>query len=472
MKAKRTFFCLMMTALVAAASVSCVGDEKPIFDKNATVRMQEALQNAQTVLMGATYGWIMEDFMDEENTTAIKGGYTILVKFDKDKVTAWGEMCQPSESYTSLYKMTTDDGPVLSFDDNNYVLHYFCTPSGTSYNGYHQTGAYKALGGDFEFLILEAKPEQVKLKGKRGGEIINLYPLDKTPEEYMANLQANYDDMLVSHYEAPEKSLSADVDRDNRHISINYFVPASGGNDAVEVPVLDLPFLYTESGIKTTKTIKAAAEKVENPEIPAGFLDMLKGIDTNVLTWNGGARTLIASDVTLQGILPVGWLAYKDYIGEYTLTYNTSNTLNVKIEADEPLKSYILSGLNDNYTLKMTYDLASGTIGLRGQIIYSDPAGVFAYWFAPWALGTSQSFWYSTNYGMNTSLDTASYEADPAHFILNWVAGPSAAGKPIDSFILYKRFASGTGNTGIPDTSWHFPNTNYRMQYLSTMKKK
>ena len=73
---------------------------------------------------------------------------------------------------------------------------------------------------------------------------------------------------------------------------------------------------------------------------------------------------------------------------------------------------------------------------------------------------------------MNTSLDTASYAADPAHFILNWVSGPSAAGKPIDSFILYKRFASGSGNTGIPDTSWHFPNTNYRMQYLSTMKKK
>ncbi|MBO4570908.1 MAG: DUF4302 domain-containing protein [Bacteroidales bacterium] len=470
MKNRKSLTILMLAVLVSAAAVSCVSDADPVFDKNATVRMQEALKNAQDVLVGAQYGWRMDDFMDEENTTAIKGGYTIAVKFDRERVTAWGEMVDnPATSYTSYYKMTTDDGPVLSFDDNNYVLHYYSTPSGTSYNGYGQTGCYKALGGDFEFLILEAKPEMVKLKGKRGGEIICLFPLDKEPAAFMANVKETGEEMVISRFENASQSISFDVDLDNRHIILNHFVPASEGTAAVDTKIVELPFVFTESGLRLSKSLKDALEKVKVEGMDQ-FIEFLRQNDTQDLAWSQSDRKLSFAGVSVDGILPAGWLSYSDYIGEYSLLYNETCTLSVKLERDVNRKSYKLSGMNANYTLTVNYDLATGSLQLRGQTIGS--SGEYTYWFAPWALAAGGSLWYSTNYGMNSELDQASYDRDPAHFTIKWVPGPSSAGKPCDSFILYQRHSSGSGNSGITDTSWHFPQTNYRLAYLKSFTKK
>lgn len=470
MKTRNSLLFVLLTVAVSMAAVSCVEDEKPIFDKNASVRMQEALKNAQDVLMAATYGWRMDDFMDEENTTAQKGGYSIAIKFEKDKVTAWGEMCEnPATNYSSFYKMTNDNGPVLSFDDNNYVLHYYSTPSGTSLNGYGQTGHYKALGGDFEFLILEAKPECVRLKGKRGGEIINLFPLDKEPAEFMANVKSNANDMIITRFENPSQNISMDIDRDKRHLFINYFVPASGDVAAVETPAVELPFVFTENGIRLNRSVASMVDSIKT-DVPAGFKEMLTQNGVQDLAWASKERTLSLAGVSVAGIVPSGWLAYNEYIGEYTLVYNSTNTLNVKLEAKENLKSYTLSGMNPNYTLEVQYDLGTGSLLLLGQTIGS--SGEYTYWFSPWALAAGGSLWYSTNYGMKSTLDQASYDADPSHFKINWVPGPSAAGKPVDSFILYQRHSSGSGNGGLADTSWHFPETNFRLAYLSSFTKK
>ena len=242
MKHNRILSFLLMAALTVAAAASCVKDREPAFDKKPTVRMQEALKACQDILVAAPNGWAMYQFMNEENTTAIHGGYMVALKFTTDKVTAWGEMCSdPATSYTSLYKMTTDDGPVLSFDDNNYVLHYYCTPSGTSLNGYGQTGHYQALGGDFEFLILEAKAECVKLKGKRGGRTYYLFPLDKAPATFMQNVVNMRDGFYISSFIAPEKNLSVTLDMENRHIVFNHYTPATATEEAID-------FLYC-SGI-------------------------------------------------------------------------------------------------------------------------------------------------------------------------------------------------------------------------------
>lgn len=463
-------FRMMACAAAGALMISCVGDANPVFEKNASVRMQEALSHAQEVLMAAPHGWVMDDFMDESNTTAIKGGYTMLLKFTSDKVTAWGEMCSnPSDNYTSLYKMTTDNGPVLSFDDNNYVLHYYSTPSGTGYNIYRQTDHYQALGGDFEFLILEAKADCVKLKGKRGGQTVNLYPLDREPAEYMAALVKTRDEMLVTRYEDAANGLSLIMDRDNRHLMFNKFDPSADVPSDTDVLLAEVPFLFTDSGIRLKRSPKSAFSKVEIEGAEA-LINLLKGIEERDINWDSDARSVSLSNLSVKGILPEGWLPYGEYIGEYLLTYNTNTTLNVKLEADEYLRTYTLSGLNPNYTLTVEYNLATGGLQLLGQII--GESGEYTYWFSPWAVAAGGSLWYTTSYGMKTQLDMASYEADKDHFTLNWVPGPSAAGKPVDSFILYQRHSSGSGNSGLADTSWHFPTTNFRLAYLKSFTKK
>ena len=466
MKFNKAIAYLLLGAAVLALPAACTRDEKPVFDKKPTVRMNEALENAQKVLMAAEHGWRMDYFLDESNTTSLYGGYTLLVKFEEDQVTAWGEMVSdPSESYTSLYTMTTDYGPVLSFDDNNYILHYYCTPSGTGRNLYGQTSHYQAMGGDFEFLILEAKPECVKLKGKRGGVKINLYPLDKEPAEYLRNVVKTRDDIFVTSFLDAADNLAVSLDLDNRHITF-----LSVGAEGEQTAVLDLPFLFTENGIRTIKSLKEAIG--ENPEGDyAALLNFLVQHDDQNFAWSSQDRTLAFGGITMAGNLPSGWLDYNDFLGEYTALYNSgANTINVKLEQKEYRKSYTLSGFNSNYTLEVLYDLSQGCIILLGQTIGG--AGDYTYWFAPWSLVGGGSLWYSTTYGMKTELDKASYAADPAHFVLNWVSAANAAGKPIDSFILYARSNSGGTNSGLSDTSWHFPGTNFRLAYLSKFTKK
>ncbi len=470
MKHTKNLSYLLLAVLTLGLAASCVKDREPAFDKKPTVRIQEALKACQDILVAAPNGWAMYQFMNEENTTAIHGGYMVALKFTTDKVTAWGEMCSdPATSYTSLYKMTTDDGPVLSFDDNNYVLHYYCTPSGTSLNGYGQTGHYQALGGDFEFLILEAKAECVKLKGKRGGRTYYLFPLDKAPATFMQNVVNMRDGFYISSFIAPEKNLSVTLDMENRHIVFNHYTPATATEEAIEKPVVELPFVYTETGIFTNRTLKKALSGKSVDAALQPVVDYLAGMDVQDFVWNATAQTLSFYDLAMTGNLPAGWLAYDAYAGDYTLTYDSSKSIDVTLEVLENRKSFRMTGLNANFAPVVNYDLASGSLYLYGQTLGEVDGNVV--WLCPWWLSTaSNSLWRSTKYGMRTSLDQASYTADPAHFVLNWTAGPSVAGKPINSFILYYE-KDGASAGKVTNSAWLLIG-DYRMQYLNTLTKK
>ena len=123
MNMKKIFSILLTVAVSAFAFSSCVKDDEEVFEKSASVRLSEALTSAQKVLTGASNGWAMYYYPDPDQSY---GGYMYTMKFTDTEVTVASELFD--ESYTSLYKMTTDNGPVLSFDTNNYAFHYFSTP--------------------------------------------------------------------------------------------------------------------------------------------------------------------------------------------------------------------------------------------------------------------------------------------------------------------------------------------------------
>ena len=188
---------ILATAVLSAFVISsCVKDEEHIFDKSASLRVKEAMDNAQKVLTSASNGWKMYYYPHPDQDY---GGYMYALKFDNESVTVWSEVFYGSS--TSLYKMTNDDGPVLSFDTNNYAFHYFATPSGSSKNLYGESGLYQAYKGDFEFIVMSAKPEEVVLKGKRSGNKILMYPLDESPETFIEKAAQNAEDIFVSSFE-------------------------------------------------------------------------------------------------------------------------------------------------------------------------------------------------------------------------------------------------------------------------------
>ena len=190
--------------IVALASVfsACNREEKNLFDQSAAERAQAALDNAYDVLTAPANGWEMIYFANPDSR-----GYNILVTFDEHgKVTAttknimieYPDASQQSGiksellvrsapanaivSDTSAWEVINDYGPIMTFNTYNNVLHAWADP--------RENG--DALLGDYEFLILHADANYVKLKGKKHSAYYYMYPLEKgvSAAQYFTDIEA------------------------------------------------------------------------------------------------------------------------------------------------------------------------------------------------------------------------------------------------------------------------------------------
>mgnify|MGYP002526332663 CR=1 FL=1 len=136
-------FLLVSTLLLS----SCLKDQDDVFDKSASIRTTEYLNNARKVLTSSEKGWVMNYFPDNLQGY---GGFSYVLKFDNQNVTAYFVNGKTDDTgipqpEASTYSLTNEDGPCIAFDTYNSYLHYYATPS---------AGAYEAKGGDFIFIIM------------------------------------------------------------------------------------------------------------------------------------------------------------------------------------------------------------------------------------------------------------------------------------------------------------------------------
>ena len=122
---KRILSYLLIAAVTSMSLVSCLYQEEDLFDKSSSERMAETLVDIQKVLTGSSQGWVMYYYPNggagySAGTQGI-GGFVLTMTFTDTQVTAWNELL--SGSATSIYRMTDDDGPTLSFDSFNRNLH-------------------------------------------------------------------------------------------------------------------------------------------------------------------------------------------------------------------------------------------------------------------------------------------------------------------------------------------------------------
>ena len=157
-------------------------------------------------------------------------------------------------SATSSWDVITDNGPVLSFDTYNPVVHAFSDPedlpqTGDKDNRIDETGT--GLGGDFEFIIVDA-PEDASymmLKGKKRGTYNLLTPVEEGVdfETYLSDVKTFQSKMF------PSSQPSFDVLHigSDRYKMINYSggVPNIYPYDGDEVMDQTFnPFLITKRG--------------------------------------------------------------------------------------------------------------------------------------------------------------------------------------------------------------------------------
>lgn len=229
MKTNRIFLFLLF-ALPTLMLQSCLTDDDEKFDQSSSARMEEFLQSAQQTLMAAPNGWAL-DYYPEANQKY--GGFTYTIKFDGERATVGFEN-NLQRTETSLYKLKTDDGPVLSFDTYNPFIHNFSTPAQGLYQGYE---------GDFEFVIDSVGTDLIKLHGKRSLNTMYLRRLadGETDAAYIRNVvdMGNTFSLISANLNVGGKDARLDFDVVNRQVDI---VTAT---DSVRTA-----YAYTDKGLR------------------------------------------------------------------------------------------------------------------------------------------------------------------------------------------------------------------------------
>ena len=461
----KKIYILLLMALPALMLQSCLKDQEDVFDKSASARMSEYLQNANTVLTGAANGWALDYYPDREQSY---GGYAYTVKFDGQNVDVRTEMDGGEETYTSLYKLVADDGPVLTFDTYNQAIHYFATPWGSS-------GGYEAYDGDFEFIIMEATPQRVTLKGKRSGNIMYMYPLQRPAEEYIADVASLLADLPIVG--AKGKIGTADVQMDITLKSEDHHVD-------IETPdtTFSAPYVFYDKGIRFYEPLEIGGKKVYQMEynndavsltctdegatdvVLAGILSPISiikiagstiafddnagsksynvnkleqfsftpTVDWITVTTNGNTLTvsvlenatgemrsgkIVIEVAGLKGEITVSQAEFeKDILGDYVMKYidgdGATQVADVTLFQNEKgLFMYVNFGWWE-FTTPIKYDEATMTFLWESGVIFGDYKG--RYYTAPIFLDAEEQYWTGYNSGNYAEL-TISHDENGTH---------------------------------------------------------
>ena len=335
---KRTIYFLLIASGIFLHS--CLKDEEDVFNQSGAERMDEALTAYETVLTSAPNGWLMEYYPEVDHAM---GGYTFLCSFSSSgEITVASEIItenhQPGDQVSSLYKLLSEQGPVLSLDTYNEVFHYFSEPSSSDVDGY---------AGDYEFVILKADQDSVVLKGKKYENKIVMTPFPEGADwtEYLQQVV----DISTESAFGPYKFFvngqeTANVIQTERSFSFEYA-------DEGEIQAKEASFMYTTTGLKFYEPLTLGGVTMEN------------------FDWNGSDSTFVCTDegvtASLVVDLPENYLLYNDYIGNWVFRYNNTLTKNITISQAVRNKTFRVSGFDFDFL--MNYDMRTGSVAILAQ---------------------------------------------------------------------------------------------------------
>ncbi len=244
---------LLLTGLFFCTS--CLFEQKEIFDQTPAERMEAFLDEYQEILEAAENGWILEYYPDSDVSY---GGYVYHLSFYNGEVSALFQLANDvSTPVSSLYKMVSDDGPVLSFDTYNSYIHYFATPSGGAEN-------YQGYRGDTEFKIMgKSKDEsEIYLVGKKSGNPCTLtYFEDEDPVAYLEACNATMEELNFPSITAIEFQVGDLVGamESNGVMGLSnllyYAYPESSDEGAAYIEGA-IPFCTTPEGLRTFQPVE------------------------------------------------------------------------------------------------------------------------------------------------------------------------------------------------------------------------
>lgn len=349
---KKTLYILFLLSVTFA---SCVQDVDDVYNKPVSIRVEEAVQEYQDLLMSSEQGWLMEYYPHSKQQY---GGYLFVMKFEQDdKVTistdAFGD---PGETAESLFSIKKDIGPTLNFDSYNELFHYFSDPDFAV-----GAGTGNGFEGDYEFLLRSHTENEIILRGKKTKNYIRMTRLT-TPgapllasairiDQEMAALQG----VLGFSGMVDGKKLTA-VYESQRKFTVTY----DGESTSV-------PFLMTNTGIQFYQPFVAG------------------GIELHRFAWSATEKTLTAEDasgVVLTVDYDPDYPAYAQYLGKYTMKftgYSGAKSIEIELVQKEYKKSFTIKGMLP-IDLTMIYNKEEQRIELLNQKLTDGSEAYLSIW--------------------------------------------------------------------------------------------
>ena len=322
--------CLFM-ALPMLTLQSCSDDDEISVADKTNNRVQNYLINAKEILTSAENGWALSYVPHRQLKY---GGINYALKFETDNsVTVWYEE-RPGQTRKSTFNMTSDDGPVLSFDTYNEFMHYYAKPS---------QGEYEAKDGDFEFILLKVTADSITLKGKRSGNIMYMSRLTVSPAEYMQSIE---DLKAVDHHFGGGTTVidgvnySAIFDMRNRKLMLS---------DEQSNEVGNRTFMFTQTGIQLVDTM------------------MVGDVVLKDFRFVEADSTFVCDNVVFN--LVSTYKKYEEFLGSYTIKELDGRT--VTLSVDKNGESYKVEGLTYVGTAIAKYDTYWGSITFGPQLLDS-----------------------------------------------------------------------------------------------------
>ena len=251
----------ILLALVTLSAPSCLKDSKTIFDKSPAERLDEAVRVNKELLESSAEGWIMHYYAGKDYSGP---SYTLLMKFKDGKITVLSERV-PDQAYTSDYDVVQDQGPVLTVNTYNEVLHFLASAA---------LGYPDGIQGDYEFAFISTSTDVINLRGKKWKNNMTLtrMPKGSSWEEYMLAIVTIKDELTSSSFsfklgdkELAEGTINTTQNRLNVTI---------GGKE------FDTPFNFTDKGIVLHSPL------------------VVEGKEYSTFTWDSAAKKFVSGNLS------------------------------------------------------------------------------------------------------------------------------------------------------------------------------
>ena len=459
---------ITLAGLLALSAQSCLKSYVAYFDDSSAERMTSYLSDLEKMLGDEQYGWRMEYYVGNEDYNL--GGINVALKFDAEKgeVIAMSEE-NATEAYKSHYVLTTDSGPVLSFDTHNPILHKYGTANSEYYEG---------RGGDYQFFIIGYDKENkvVNLKGKRNGKLCTLHPLTESIESFNAKMYDIQRNFYVSTFDGfiNGSKVTGDIDIRNRQFiayEMNEYGKDKDGNPLYDIAnTISTPYILTEGGLSFYNPVEVFGETFDG-------LDFNFNLAQSDTTFHNSS-----ANITFKGHIPADWLPYEFFEGTYSLTYgsfgSTSTINNIVLVPEEPGVSYRAKGMGKQFDLIMEYNIRTGRLELRYQAVlkpgtndYIIDEDRYIVVLLPWELGPdSGGLWMNPDLGMATE-----WNGNRENPSFNWVENGGSRKFLTTSFLLYYYDTDDTADSPYYDSAdkYSFAGNggSSQLPYLRTFRK-